>query len=92
MHAFCCVLALTMVSLLQRELHRQEIDISISHALESLREIKEVALFHTRSRKNPLVTVDRSYPPDDSPEPPNGRNPRPFRKSSDKSLDSPWRK
>jgi len=57
-HAFCCVLALTMVSLLQRELHRQEIDISISHALESLSEIKEVALFHTRSRKNPLVTVE----------------------------------
>jgi transposase len=57
-HAFCCVLALTMVSLLQRELHRQGIDISISEALESLSEIKEVALFHTRSRKNPLVTVE----------------------------------
>ncbi len=52
------VLALTMVSLLQRELHHQGIDVSISETLESLSEIKEVALFHTRSRKNPLVTVE----------------------------------
>jgi transposase len=57
-HAFYCVLALTMVSLLQRQLHQQGIDISISEALESLGEIKEVALFHNRSRKNPLVTVE----------------------------------
>jgi transposase len=57
-HAFYCVLALTMVSLLQRRLHQQGIDISISEALESLSDIKEVALFHNRSRKNPLVTVE----------------------------------
>jgi len=57
-HAFYCVLALTMVSLLQRQLHQQDIDISVSEALESLGDIKEVALFHNRSRKNPLVTVE----------------------------------
>jgi transposase len=56
-HAFYCVLALTMVSLLQRQLHQQGIDISVAETLESLGDIKEVALFHNRSRKNPLVTV-----------------------------------
>jgi len=56
-HAFYCVLALTMVSLLQRQFHQQGIAISISEALESLSDIKEVALFHNRSRKNPAVTV-----------------------------------
>jgi len=56
-HAFYCVLALTMVSLLQRQLHQQGLDISVSEALESLGNIKEVALFHNRSRQNPRVTV-----------------------------------
>ena len=57
-HAFYCVLALAMVSLLQRQLHQRGIDISISEALQSLGDIKEVALFHSRSRKNPLVTLE----------------------------------
>jgi transposase len=57
-HAFYCVLALLMVSLLQRELHRKGIDISVTEALESLSGIKEVALFHNRSEKNPAVTID----------------------------------
>ena len=48
---------LTMVSLLQRHLQHQGIDISIVEALESLGEIKEVALFHNRSQKNPHMTV-----------------------------------
>jgi len=56
------VLALTMVSLLQRQLHQQGIDISISEALESLGDLKEVALFYNRSRKNPLVTVELTEP------------------------------
>jgi len=56
-HAFYCVLALTMVSLLQRQLHQQGIDISVAEALESLGDIKEVALFHNRSQKSPRVTV-----------------------------------
>lgn len=49
-HAFYCVLALLVVSLLQRELHQQGIDLSIAEALESLAGIKEVALFHNRSQ------------------------------------------
>ena len=57
-HAFYCVLALTMVSLMQRQLHQKGIDISVAEALETLSDIKEVALFHNRSRKNPLVTVE----------------------------------
>jgi transposase len=56
-HAFYCVLALLMVSLLQRDLHQKGIDISIAEALESLAGIKEVALFHNRSPKNPAVTL-----------------------------------
>lgn len=56
-HAFYCVLALTMVSLLQRQLHEQGIDISVCEALESLSDIKEVALFHNRSQKHPLTIV-----------------------------------
>jgi transposase len=56
-HAFYCVLALTMVSLLQRHLHHQGIDISVAEALEALQEIKEVALFHNRAQKNPQMTV-----------------------------------
>ena len=46
-----------MVSLLQRQLHQQGLDISIAAALESLADIKEVALFYNRSAKNPLVNV-----------------------------------
>lgn len=57
-HAFYCVLALLMVSLLQRELHQKGIDISAAEALESLTGIREVALFHNRSQKNPAVTLD----------------------------------
>ena len=57
-HAFYCVLALLMVSLLQRDLHQKGIDISVTEALESLTGIKEVALFHNRSQKNPAVTLE----------------------------------
>jgi transposase len=56
-HAFYCVLALLMVSLLQRDLHQKGIDISIAEALEALAGIKEVALFHNRSPRNPAVTL-----------------------------------
>ena len=57
-HAFYCVLALTIASLLQRHLHHQGIAISISEILESLNDVKEVALFYNRSQKNPQVTVE----------------------------------
>lgn len=57
-HAFYCVLALLVVSLLQRELHQKGIDLSIAEALESLAGINEVALFHNRSQKDPAVTLE----------------------------------
>ena len=43
-HAFYCVLALTLVSLLQRELFVNGIDVSIHKAIEELSAICEVAL------------------------------------------------
>lgn len=54
-HAFYCVLALTMVSLLQRELAGHGLQMSIPEALSTLGDIKEVALFYNRSAKNPAV-------------------------------------
>ncbi len=54
-HAFYCVLALTMVSLMQRELAGHGIELSIPEALSALGDIKEVALFYNRSAKQPAV-------------------------------------
>ena len=54
-HAFYCVLALTMVSLLQRDLAGHGIELSIPEALATLGEIKEVALFYNRSAQTPAV-------------------------------------
>lgn len=54
-HAFYCVLALTMVSLLQRDLAGHGIELSIPEALATLGEIKEVALFYNRSAQTPVV-------------------------------------
>ena len=45
-HAFYCVVALLLTSLLQRELHRQGIDLSIPSMLETLRGIREVLLIY----------------------------------------------
>jgi len=45
-HAFYCVMALLLTSLLQRELHRQGIDLSIPSMLEALRGIREVLLIY----------------------------------------------
>ncbi len=54
-HAFYCVLALTMVSLMQRELAGHGIELSIPEALSALGDIKEVALFYNRSAKQPAL-------------------------------------
>lgn len=45
-HVFCCVLALTLCSLLQRELHRTDLDHSIPHLLDTLGRIQEVTLVY----------------------------------------------
>jgi hypothetical protein len=43
-HVFCCVLALTLCSLLRRELHKRGIDRSLPAILDDLGQIKEVCL------------------------------------------------
>jgi transposase len=47
-HAFYCVLALTLTSLLQRTLHQHGLDLSMARAMESLSGIREVLLLYPR--------------------------------------------
>lgn len=47
-HAFYCVLALMLISLLQRTLHQQALDLSMVRLLELLGGIKEVLLIYPR--------------------------------------------
>jgi len=47
-HAFSCVLALTLTSLLQRTLHQQGVDLSMARAMESLSGIREILLLYPR--------------------------------------------
>jgi transposase len=47
-HAFYCVLALTLTSLLQRALHGQGLDLSLTRMMESLGGIQEVLLLYPR--------------------------------------------
>ena len=47
-HAFYCVLALTLTSLLQRTLHHQGIDLSLSRMLELLGGIRETMVIYPR--------------------------------------------
>ncbi len=49
-HAFYCVLALTVASLLQRELSRKGVEISIPKMLKNLSAIKEVAIFYPENK------------------------------------------
>jgi transposase len=47
-HAFSCVLALTLTSLLQRELHGHGIDLSLASMMEQLAAIKEILLVYPK--------------------------------------------
>lgn len=49
-HAFYCVLALTITSLLQRELSRKGLEISIPKMMENLASITEVATFYPKNQ------------------------------------------
>lgn len=51
-HVFCCVLALLLVSLLTREMHRRAIPLSSSALLESLSAIREVGVLFPPADKN----------------------------------------
>jgi len=57
-HAFYCVLALTLTSLLQRTLHHTGIDLSAPKMLELLGGIREALVIYPRQqgqRKNPTA-------------------------------------
>jgi transposase len=59
-HAFYCVLALTLVSLMQRELHVQGMPVSTAEMLDELSAIKEVAhIYHEDSGIKPHITLTR---------------------------------
>jgi transposase len=62
-HVFCCVLALMLCSLLQRELHRRGIDRSIRSLLKDLSSIREIGILFQAdgSQKGPALqtTVSR---------------------------------
>ena len=61
-HVFYCVLALTLCTLLRRELHRQGIDRSIETMLEELSQIREVGVVYPPKTKGdqPLIEMTRS--------------------------------
>lgn len=60
-HAFYCVLALTIASLLQRELAGKGLKISIPKMMENLSSIKEVAVFYPKNKiSGPPVSLTLS--------------------------------
>ena len=61
-HAFYCVLALTLTSLLHREVSRSGLDLSIPGLLQALGGIQEVAVIYPESarRKNSIVLRKRT--------------------------------
>ncbi len=56
-HVFCCVLALLLTSLLQRDLRRRGLDRSLDALFEQLGTIREVGLLHPPhgSRRKPRL-------------------------------------
>jgi len=58
-HAFYCVLALTLTSLLQRTLHQQGLDLSLSRMMELLGGIEEVLVIYPRQpgQKHPRTAT-----------------------------------
>lgn len=60
-HAFYCVLALLLSSLLRRTLAQKGIELSIVKMFETLEDIKEVALIYrgARSKTRPVITYSR---------------------------------
>jgi transposase len=52
-HAFCCVLALTLTSLLQRTLHQHGLDLSLTRMMELLGDLQEVLVIYPRQPGQP---------------------------------------
>jgi transposase len=61
-HAFYCVLALLLSSLLRRTLARQGIELSIVKILTTLSEVKEVALLYPDRRTLPVIAYTSLTP------------------------------
>ena len=58
-HAFYCVLALLLAALLRRTLAQQQITLSITQILETLSQIKEVALIYPGRAREPQISYSR---------------------------------
>ena len=56
-HVFCCILALMLCSLLERELHRQGTKMSFARALDQLGKIREVAVIYPPEGQKRKPTV-----------------------------------
>jgi transposase len=56
-HAFYCVMALTLTSLLQRKLHQAGLESSIHETLAQLTDIRELLVIHGRGEKKPATTA-----------------------------------
>jgi transposase len=61
-HAFYCVLALLLAALLRRTLAHQGLALSITHILETLSQIKEVALIYPGRARDPQISYSRLTP------------------------------
>ena len=61
-HAFYCVLALLLAALLRRALAQQQITLSITHILETLSQIKEVAILYPGRAREPQISYSRLTP------------------------------
>ncbi|MEW6523067.1 MAG: hypothetical protein AB1445_05765 [Bacillota bacterium] len=63
-HAFYCVLALALTSLLQREVHQLGLDLSIDTLLHTLNGIQEVAVSYPESARRKDTIVLRKTTPE----------------------------
>jgi transposase len=61
-HAFYCVLALLLSSLLRRRLAQKGIDLSIVKILAALSEVKEVALYYRGAAGQPVIDLNDVTP------------------------------
>jgi transposase len=61
-HAFYCVLALLLAALLRRALAQQQVPLSITQILETLSQIKEVALVYPGPARAPQIAYSRLTP------------------------------
>jgi hypothetical protein len=61
-HAFYCVLALLLAEVLRRTLAQQQIPLSITRMLETLSQIKDVALVYPGRARTPQIAFGRLTP------------------------------